>query len=283
MTIRLTVALCLVVVLSTDSASGSYPKAQNVTWKSTNFKTFLTWEPEPSADYSYTVEFSAVGRDKQRSPHCTRSSKTDCDLSSFLTDLKACYKADVISTPPLGASSDLTEFPYSSSTRFCPYQETDLGRPEFKLEVNGNKRSTTLYVTDPLTAVFKDGRQLNLRDIFADELQYKVTYRRNQSTGKKTQVSKTNVIEVTNLDKGESYCFNIQAYIPGRDISKQYGALSVTQCSDKGEEYSAVVIAAAIFLILLLLGVIITVTVICCKRRKKALGSKKEGLPLRDV
>lgn len=38
--------------------AGSYPKAQNVTWKSNNFKTFLTWEPEPSADYSYTVEYS---------------------------------------------------------------------------------------------------------------------------------------------------------------------------------------------------------------------------------
>lgn len=38
--------------------AGSYPRAQNVTWKSTNFKTILAWEPKPSAEYSYTVEFS---------------------------------------------------------------------------------------------------------------------------------------------------------------------------------------------------------------------------------
>lgn len=37
--------------------SASYPRAYNVTWSSLNFKTILTWEPQPSADYSYTVEF----------------------------------------------------------------------------------------------------------------------------------------------------------------------------------------------------------------------------------
>lgn len=37
--------------------SASYPRAHNVTWRSLNFKTILTWEPKPSADYSYTVEF----------------------------------------------------------------------------------------------------------------------------------------------------------------------------------------------------------------------------------
>lgn len=38
--------------------AASYPRAQNVTWKSTNFKTVLSWDPEPSELYSYTVEFS---------------------------------------------------------------------------------------------------------------------------------------------------------------------------------------------------------------------------------
>lgn len=66
----------------------------------------------------------------------------------------------------------------------CPSSTAEIGRPDFKLEVSGDKKKTTLYVTDPLTAVFKDGRQLNIRDIFSDELQYKVTYRRNKSTGK---------------------------------------------------------------------------------------------------
>lgn len=60
----------------------------------------------------------------------------------------------------------------------------DIGKPDFKLEVSEDKKNTTLFVTDPLTAVFKDGRQLTLRDIFADKLKYKVTYRKNKSAGK---------------------------------------------------------------------------------------------------
>ncbi|XP_068438070.1 coagulation factor IIIa [Clinocottus analis] len=287
-TTGLPAALLLVFFLSSHCASGSYPRAQNVTWQSTNFKTILTWEPKPSADYSYTVEFSAVGGDTQRSHHCIRSSETVCDLSSSLTDLHACYTADVLSEPPLGATSDLIEFPYTSSPRFCPYKDTDIGRPAFKLQVSEDEKKTTLYVTDPLTAQFKDGHQLNIRDIFSDQLQYKVTYRRNKSTGKKTLHSKTNEIELTGLDRGESYCFSVQAYIPSRSTNKQLGELSKTQCSTGRnpsifEVYSVGVIAGAILLILLLIALIITVTVVCCRRRKKALESRKEAVPLRDV
>ncbi|KAM6908297.1 coagulation factor III, tissue factor a [Lycodopsis pacificus] len=285
--ISLPAALLTVLFLSTHSASGSYPRAQNVTWKSTNFKTILSWEPKPSADYSYTVEFSAVGADKQRNPHCIRSMVTVCDLSSFLTDLNAVYTADVLSEPPLGATSGLIEFPHTSSSRFCPYKDTDIDRPDFKLKVSEDKKKTTLYVTDPLTALFKDNRQLNIRDIFSHQLQYKVTYRKNKSTGKKVYISKTNVIELTDLDRGESYCFKIQAYIPSR-IQNQLGHLSQIQCSNDDnpsifEVYSVGVIGAAIFLILLLIGLIIAVTVVCCKCRKNALKSGKEGQPLRDV
>ncbi|KAL7373985.1 hypothetical protein ABVT39_018908 [Epinephelus coioides] len=287
-TIRLPAALVILLFLPASSASGSYPRAQNVTWKSTNFKTVLTWEPKPSADYSYTVEFFAVGGDKQRNPHCIRSSATVCDLSSSLTDLNAYYTADVLSEPPLGVTSDLIEFPHTSSPRFCPYKDSEIGKPDFKLKVSEDKKKTTLHVTDPLTAVFKGGHQLNIRDIFSDKLQYMVTYRKNKSTGKKVHISKTNVIALTNLDRGESYCFNVQAYIPSRGTNKQWGELSQTQCSNDDnksifEVYSVGVIAAAIFLILLLIGLIITVTVVCCKRRKKALKSGKEGVPLRDV
>ncbi|XP_034717817.1 coagulation factor IIIa isoform X2 [Etheostoma cragini] len=275
--------------LSTHPASGSYPRAQNVTWVSTNFKTILTWEPKPSADYSYTVEFYATNGDRQRNPHCIRSAVTVCDLSSSLTDLNAYYTADVLSEPPLGAISELIEFPHTSSPRFSPYKDTDIGRPDFKLEVSEDRKKTTLYVTDPLTALFKDGRQLNIRDVFSDQLHYKVTYGKNKSSGKKVYTSKTNVIELSDLDRGQSYCFNVQAYIPSRsNTDKQLGKMSQTQCSNYDnqsifEVYSVGVVAAAIFLVLLLIGIAIAVTVVCCKRRNKALTSGKEGMPLRDV
>ncbi|XP_034562447.1 tissue factor-like [Notolabrus celidotus] len=283
-----TLTLCAALLLLSHSASGSYPRAQNVTWTSTNFKTLLTWQPKPSDSYSYTVEFSVVGGDRQRKSHCIRSTGTDCDLSGSMDDLKACYTADVLSEPPLGVSSDIIEFPYSSSPRFCPYKDTDIGRPDFKLEVSEDKKTTTLYVTDPPTALFLDGRQLNIRDVFSDQLQYKVTYRKDKSSGKKVHISKDSPIKLTDLDRGENYCFSVQAYIPSRDINKQYGEMSIPQCSndrDKSifEVYSVGVIAAAIFLSLLLLGLIVAVTVVCCRRRKKALSSGKEGLPLSDI
>ncbi|XP_037312441.1 coagulation factor IIIa [Pungitius pungitius] len=278
----------LLTVLFVSSASGSYPRAQNVTWISTNFKTILTWEPNPSADYSYTVEFSAVGADTQRNSHCIRSSGTRCDLSSSLSDLNANYVADILSEPPLGATSGLIEFPHTRSPRFCPYNDTDIGRLDFKLKVSEDKKKTTLYVTDPLTALFKDGQQLDIRDIFSNQLQYKVTYWKNKSTGKKVHVSPNNVIEMPGLDRAKSYCFKVQAFIPRRRPDKQLGELSRTQCSADDnqsvfEVYSVGVIAAAIFLILLLIGLVIAVSVVCYKRRQKAEDSGKEGMPLRDV
>ncbi|XP_029979816.1 tissue factor-like [Sphaeramia orbicularis] len=280
--------MCVRMCVCAQSASDSFPRAQNVTWKSTNFKTVLTWEPEPSAHYSYTVEFSQVGRDRQKNPHCFRSSKTQCDLSSSLTDLSVCYTADVLSEPPLGVTSELTEFPHTRSPRFCPMEDTDILRPDFKLHVSEDKRKTTLYVSDPLTAIFKDGRQLTIRDVFGERLEYKVTYRRNQSTGKKVYNSKSNVVELTDLDRGDSYCFQVQALIRDRRPDKQLGELSRTLCSHDDdpsilEVYSVGVIAGAIFIILLLIGVIIAVTVICCKRRKKTLKKEKEGVPLNTV
>lgn len=64
------------------------------------------------------------------------------------------------------------------------FHVADIGELDFKLEVSADKKKTSLLVTDPLTALFKDGHQLNIRDVFSDQLMYKVTYRKNKSTGK---------------------------------------------------------------------------------------------------
>lgn len=85
---------------------------------------------ERVASVSLLTDESAATRhrlsgDKQRNPHCIRSSLTLCDLSASLTDLDQCYTADVLSTPPLGAASDLTEFPHASAKKFCPLKESE--------------------------------------------------------------------------------------------------------------------------------------------------------------
>ncbi|XP_014832234.1 PREDICTED: tissue factor-like [Poecilia mexicana] len=280
----------VMVLLSTHCASGaaySYPRAQNVTWSSTNFKTILSWGPRPSANYSYTVEFFVAGGDRRRNHHCIRSNATMCDLSISLTEIKSCYSADVLSEPPLGTTSDDIEFPHSTSPTFCPYRDTQIGSPTFNLTVHEDKRTVTLHVTDPLTAVFKDDHQLSIRDIFSDELQYKVSYQKQQSTGSKIQTFSSRVIEITNLDRGESYCFKIQAHIPSRS-ENQFGQLSETKCSHNDEEpvlkvYSPAVIAGGILFILLVVGLITAITVIYCSQKRKALKSGTEGCPLRDV
>lgn len=86
-----------------------------------------------------------IGGDKMRSPHCIRSSSTQCDLSSALSELSSSYMAEILSEPPLGQTSDLTEFPYSRSPRFCPYNDSRcfcsclLSSPELDRSPGGNQ------------------------------------------------------------------------------------------------------------------------------------------------
>ncbi|XP_057178729.1 coagulation factor IIIa [Triplophysa rosa] len=269
-------------------ASDTFPKAQNVTWSSINFKTMLTWSPKPK-DYSYTVEFYEIGQSRERTPHCIRSTETDCDLTTELKDLRASYKADILSEHMRGVTSDLIEHPYTTSERFSPYSDTVIGRPEFKLEVDSDKRKITLHVTDVPTALYNERKErLSIRDVFKDELQYKVIYRKAKSTGKKEKISKSSTIELTDLDRDVSYCFNVQAYLAFRSTDKQLGEMSHIQCSPEEntsifDEYGAGVIAGAILIIILALSAIIITIVMCHRRRKRVKNPGKEGHPLNHV
>lgn len=279
--------LCVSALLWTQRAAGSYPRAQNVTWTSINFKTLLTWGPPPSPRYSYTVQFSVINQDREQNAHCIRSQETRCDLTHSLTQVKKAYIAEVLSEPPRGETSDIVEFPHTRSEPFCPYNDTDIDKPNFKIK-EGMNRSVTLDVADPPTALFEGNRQLSIRDVFGSALLYKVLYRRASSTGKKEYISKGREIEVPGLDRDESYCFEVQAYIPSRpSANKQLGALSPPQCS-KGvrsftDDYSVLVIAGGIVLILALVGAAIGLTIVCCKRHSNQAQKEKEGMPLRSV
>ncbi|XP_036441668.1 coagulation factor IIIa [Colossoma macropomum] len=273
--------------LTTDCVSGTFPKAQNVTWDSLNFKTLLTWSPKP-VNYSYTVEFAKKGQNSERRPSCIQTTETECDLTAGLTDLKGHYYADVLSEPARGETSDLVEHPHTTSPQFIPYQDTVIGKPEFKIEVSDDQRKITLYVTDIPTAIIDDKKQrLTIRDIFKDDLQYKITYRKAKSTGKKEKFSASSEIVLTDLDRGKSYCFNVQAYILSRRPDKQLGELSNVQCSPEEatsifEEYSLTVIVSAILGIVVIIAVVIVVIVVCCKKQKQS-ARKRERLPLRYV
>uniref|UniRef100_A0A8C1YRH5 Tissue factor n=1 Tax=Cyprinus carpio TaxID=7962 RepID=A0A8C1YRH5_CYPCA len=277
--------LALVLFFMRSCTSEIFPKAQNVTWSSVNFKSILTWSPKPT-NYSYTVEFSEVGQDRKRTGHCIKTMETECDLTAELQNPKANYSADILSEPMQGVFSDLVEFPHVSSKKFSPYYDTAIGKPEFKIEVNSDKRKTTLYVTDIPTALFnEDKKRLNIRDVFRDNLQYKVTYRKAKSTGKKEKISKSSIIELPDLDQGVSYCFYVQAFLSFRALDKQHGEISNIQCSPEDntsifEEYGMGVIVGAI-LIILAITTIIIVIVMCCRRGKAAKNTGKETLALK--
>lgn len=282
--------LCVwLLVLGKEFVSGTFPKAQNVSWYSLNFKTLLTWGPKP-VNYSYTVEFSKQNENRERNPLCIQTSDTECDLTSDLKELKSRYSADVLSEPVRGSNPpDLIESPHTTSAWFIPYQDTIIGSPEFKITVNEEQRKITLYVKDTPTAVLNEQKErMTIRNIFKDDLQYKVIYRKAKSSGKKEKFSASSEIELTDLDRGESYCFNVQAYIRSRPIDKQLGELSHVQCSPKRdksifEEYSLAVIAGAILSIIVIISVVIAVIVLCYKRQQRAKNKAKERVPLRHV
>ncbi|XP_072535773.1 coagulation factor III, tissue factor a [Salminus brasiliensis] len=281
--------LCVwLAVLGNEFVSGTFPKAQNVTWDSLNFKTLLTWSPKP-VNYTYTVEFSKQHQDKERNRLCIQTSETECDLTADLKDLKGRYNAEVLSEPMRDASSDLIEPPYTTSPWFIPYQDTTIGKPDFKIKVSEDQRKITLYVADIPTAILNAQRQrMTIRDIFKEDLQYKVIYRKAKSSGKKEKYSTSSEIELTDLDRGVSYCFNVQAYISSRKTEKQLGELSHVLCSPEGdmsifEEYSLAVIAAAILSIIVIISAVIAIIVVCCKRQQRAKNKAKERVPLKHV
>ncbi|CAB1326015.1 unnamed protein product [Coregonus sp. 'balchen'] len=264
-------------------------KAMDVQWVSNNFKTILTWGPEPT-NYTYTVEFYSVGKDRHRNPHCIRSSGTECDLTNELRNLQETYSADVLSEPLPGITSDLVEFPYTRAKRFSPYKDTQIGGPTFKIVQSEDKTKMILHIQDPLTPLYKDDQLLTIRDVFKNDLKYRVVYNKAGSTGKKEKMSDLRNVELTNLDKGQSYCFMVAAYIPSRPAKKRLGDWSKPQCSARErktifEEFSFGVITAAIGIMLAIFIILITLTVVCCKRCccKKTKTVDKENLHLSSV
>ncbi|KAK2901127.1 hypothetical protein QQF64_014772 [Cirrhinus molitorella] len=257
---------------------GKFFKATNVSWSSYNFKTILSWGPKP-VNYTYTVEFSRVGKDRQRNPHCIRSTETECDLTNEL-DIKGVYSADILSETPHG-TSDYVDPPFTRSKTFSPYNDTLIGRPEFKLKVNESQ--IVLIINDPITALHKDGRSLNIRDIFKKNLKYKIEYNKAGSTGKKMRTVDESKTEFNNLDKDQSYCFSVAAYIPSRKGDKSVGEWSLPKCSPQErktlfEEYGLAVIGGGALIILAFLIAVIVLIVVCCKRVKRQTTISKETI-----
>ncbi|XP_012694858.2 tissue factor-like [Clupea harengus] len=261
-------AVFALTLISAISGEDYPPRAQNVSWSSFNFKTILTWSPKPT-NYSYTVEFSRL--DKDKTMHCIRTRETECDLTDKLENLRDTYTADVISEPLPSANTHFVELPYTSAPRFCPYKETKIGSLNFKVIQNEDKTKMEVHIQDPQTAIKKNGRPMTIREIFREDLMYKVQYSKAGSTGKSKAQGRKNVVEINKLEEGVSYCFTVAAYIPSRKSDHQMGSWSIPVCwppkaGSFFEEISWTWLAAGAAILLVILVLLIIMIVLCCKR-----------------
>ncbi|XP_032723068.1 tissue factor isoform X2 [Lontra canadensis] len=245
--------------------------AYNLTWKSTNFKTILEWEPKP-INHIYTVQISPrLGNWKSR---CFYTTDTECDLTDEIgNDVNQTYQARVLSYP-----ADATDYsgepPFTNSPEFTPYVETKLGRPKIQsFKQIGTKLNVTIQ--DTCTLVRRNGTFLSLRDVFGKNLIYTLYYWKASSTGKKTAKTNTNEFLI-DVDEGESYCFSVQAVIPSRKAN-QKSPESPTACTS--HEKGVLLVIVIVVLVVLILTIILSVTLYKC-RKVRARQSGKESSPL---
>ncbi|KAG8511033.1 Tissue factor, partial [Galemys pyrenaicus] len=249
--------------------------AYNLTWKSTNFKTILEWEPKP-VNHVYTVQISHPQGDWKGK--CFSVKETECDLTDeIVQDVRQTYSARVLSHWA-DAPSSTGEPVFTNSLQFTPYLETKLGQPIIQsFEQVGTKLNVT--VQDAATLVRMKDKFLSLRDVFGQDLSYTLYYWKASSTGKKTAKTNTNQFLI-DVDKGEDYCFHVQAVIPSRRTN-QKSPESPIECTSQGKVMSRVMFFVIGALVIVAIIVIIILTVFLCKcKQARAKQGGKENAPL---
>ncbi|XP_040912055.1 tissue factor-like [Toxotes jaculatrix] len=276
--------ICLSAWIIT-AADNLEPQVENVRWVSLDFKTVLTWTSKAS-DYAYTVLYSSDNNDWTESPDCIQVSESECDLSEQLIPYDRTYTADIrLDDDVRDYEGDPDVFPHTLSPPFNPFKQTNISAAEFTVEAVETK--VTVNITDPLTGIHQRGKQLSIRDVFKNDLKYKISYHKSGSTGKRDIITDSSLAEVSGLDAGESYCFMVAAYIPSRARAAQLGAWSEQQCTDGHknvlQELSLGAWVGAVFILLTVLIIIITVTVLCCRccqQRNKSLQTSQSSAPV---
>ncbi|NXS07997.1 TF factor, partial [Neodrepanis coruscans] len=252
------------------------PRAVNITWSSINFKTILQWQPKPSG-YFYTVEIHGQTSDIKKK--CILTTETECDVTDALRDVKETYTAHILSVTSAGMDN-FEEPPFAVSEKFTPYSQTVIGKPEIK---NYTQKDSELNVVikDPLTPyAFPNGSFRSIRDIFQHDLEYKLYYWKDQSSGKKDTTTKSNTFDVS-IDSTTNYCFYVQGIVPSRRENRN-GQESIVLCTSVGrnvlDEYGAEVFIIVAVIAIAVITLAIVIPVILCKRKKARAAREKEPL-----
>ncbi|XP_018551502.1 tissue factor [Lates calcarifer] len=274
--------VCMITWIATTADDNFVPKA--VHWMSLDFKTILTWTTT-APNCTYTVLYSWDDGDWMDCHDCNEVSESECDLTNYLIPYDRTYSADIKARHvTMDHIDDLGDLPHTFSRQFNPYKESNISAVEFTVEAVDESK-VTVNITNPLTSIHKHGKQLSIRDILKNDLQYKISYHKSGSTGKKEIISESSMAEVSELDAGQSYCFMVAAYIPSRPKTTQQGAWSKQYCTrgHPAHELSLGAWVGTVFILLTVLIIIVTVTVLCCRccqQRSKILHTSQSSAPV---
>ncbi|KGL74412.1 Tissue factor, partial [Tinamus guttatus] len=252
------------------------PTAVNITWSSINFKTILRWQPKPS-DYFYTVEILGHTSNTQRK--CILTTETECDVTDVLRNVKETYTAHILSVTS-ARMDNFEQPPYATSEKFTPYNQTILGKPEIQNYTQKDSKMSIVF-KDPLTPyMFPNGSFQSIRDIFKNDLEYKLYYWKDQSSGKKDAITRSDKFEI-NVENTKNYCFYIQGIIPSRRENRA-GQESMVLCTSVGrnilDEYGTEVFIIIAVVAIAVLTLAIVLPVILCKRKRAKLAREKQPL-----
>ncbi|XP_065531669.1 tissue factor [Lathamus discolor] len=271
-------ALLLSALLWSLAAAGNpeLPTAVNITWSSINFKTILQWQPKPSG-YLYTVEIH--GRTSDTKKKCILTAETECDVTDLLTNVRETYTAHILSVASSGMDN-FEEPPFAVSEKFTPYSQTVLGKPEIQNYTQEGSKLNVVF-QDPLTPyTFPNGSFQSVRDIFQNDLEYKIYYWKDQSSGKKDAITKSHKFE-ERVDSSKNYCFYIQGIITSRR-EKRNGQESMVLCTSIGrnilDEYGAEFFIIIAVIVIAIITSAVVLPVILCKRKKAKAAREKEPL-----
>ncbi|NXK73436.1 TF factor, partial [Amazona guildingii] len=252
------------------------PTAVNITWSSINFKTILRWQPKPSG-YLYTVEIH--GQTSNTRKKCILTAETECDVTDLLRNVRETYTAHILSVASSG-TDNFEEPPFAVSEKFTPYIQTVLGKPEIQNYTQKGSKLTVMF-QDPLTPyTFPNGSFQSIRDIFQNDLEYKIYYWKDQSSGKKDAITKSHEFE-ERVDSSKNYCFYIQGIIPSRRENRN-GQESMVLCTSIGRnvlhEYGAEFFIIIAVIVIAVIASAVVLSVILCKRKKAKAAREKEPL-----
>ncbi|NXT92061.1 TF factor, partial [Anhinga rufa] len=210
---------------------------------------------------------------------CILTTETECDVTDVLRNVKETYTAHILSVTSSGMDN-FEEPPFAVSEKFTPYKQTVLGKPEIQ---NYTQKDSKLNVVfrDPLTPyTFPNGSFKSIRDIFQHDLQYKLYYWKDQSSGKKEKTTESHTFDVS-VDSTKNYCFYVQGVIPSRGENR-YGQESVMHCTSVRrtilDEYGAEVFIIIAVIAIAVITLAVVLSVILCKRKKAKAARENEPL-----